>query len=159
VLPHVRVLDLSFPSNALKNDAQLKLCIPALLSSIMPCLREIDLSNANVRESVLRCFADACPELEKLTWNHNQKMARTALIACRGLKEIYMDDSIFLYAFADTIIQSGWRYSDPFCLRYCNAFLERVSLKNAKCSISGMPTQIFPLFGLVRFVRKTPCLH
>jgi hypothetical protein len=124
---------------------------------MMPCLREIDLSNAHVTGSVLRKIADACPELEKLTWNHNQKVARTALIKYRGLKEIYMDDSIFVYACVDTMIQGELRYNDLFCLRCCNTFLERVSLKNAKCSISG--GQNFPQIGLVRFVRNTPSLR
>jgi hypothetical protein len=96
-----------------------------------------------------------------LTWNHNHKLVGTALMACQSLKEIYMADSIFFYALVDTIIRQGeWRYRDIFCLRHCNAFLERVSLKNAKyCSFLEGHPQIFPQFGLVRFVRGTPSLR
>ena len=105
-LQHVRVLDLSFPSNALKNDTKLKVCIPAILSFLMTGLREIDLSRARVRESALRYFADACPGLEKVTWNHQHHgmgMEGTALNTCPCLKEIYMDDSTFFYVYTDEL--------------------------------------------------------
>jgi hypothetical protein len=99
-LQHVRVLDLSFPSNALKNDIRLEVCIVTHLALTMPCLREIDLSNANVAEFALHYLAIACPALEKITWNHHHYIASmrvqgTALNACRCLKEINTDDSTF----------------------------------------------------------------
>jgi hypothetical protein len=173
VLPHIRVLDLSFPSNPLKNDTKLEVCIVALLAFTMPCLREIDLSNANVAESALYHFAFACPALEKITWNHHQGntlasgtntlVSGTALNACQRLKEIYMDNSIFRYGSADIDElaagqDEGHDGRDYDIFRKCNTSLERVSLKNAKFSFFG-PTKSFLHIGLVKFVRNTPSLR
>jgi hypothetical protein len=168
MLSHVRALDLSFPPNALKKDTTLKVCIPALLTFVMPCLQEIDLSNANVTESVLRYFAYECPVLEKVTWNKhfsNTNMSGKALKTCRHLKEIYMDDSVFTYDFGESEVihaPAEWRDYCIFC--HCNAKLERVSLKNAKCReprifSSPGPTETFPQIGLIKFVRNTPSLR
>jgi hypothetical protein len=151
-LQHVRVLDLSFPSNTLKKTDS-EVCIVTLLAVTMPCLREIDLSNVSiglVAESALHSLASACPALEKITWNHHHYIAGMgmqgrALNACRCLKEIYMDDSTSLY-----------QYSHLF--RRCNTFLERVSLKNAKYEYTE-PTQSSPQYSLVEFVRNTPTLR
>jgi hypothetical protein len=168
MLPHVRVLDLSFPSNALKKDTMLKVCIPALLTFVMPCLQEIDLSNANVTESALRYFAYECPVLEKVTWNNhfsNTSMSGKALNTCRCLKEIYMDDSVFTYDFGESqAIHAPAEWLNYCIFFHCNAKLERVSLKNAKCreprfGSSPGPTQTFPQIGLIKFVRNTPSLR
>jgi hypothetical protein len=164
MLQHVRVLDLSFPSNALKKDTKLKVCIPAVLSFVMPCLREIDLSNACVMESALHYFALECPVLEKVTWNNhhaNTQMSGKALHKCECLKEIHMDDSVFTYHFGES---QAIQERDYCIFSHCNTFLERVSLKNAKCReprafSSPGPTQSFPQIGLVKFVRSTPSLR
>jgi hypothetical protein len=168
MLQHVRVLDLSFPSNALKKDTTLKVCIPAILTYVMPCLKEIDLSNANVTESALRYFAYECPVLEKVTWNNhfsNTHMSGKALDECPRLKEIYMDDSVFTYGFGESqAICSPTEWLHYCIFSHCNANLERVSLQNAKvrepefCSAPG-PKQIFPQSGLMKFVRNTPSLR
>jgi hypothetical protein len=164
-LHHVRVLDLSFPSNSLKKDTKLKVCIPALLSFIMPCLREIDLSNVRVRASALRYLAYACPALEKVTWNRHHhhrnagiSMEGPTLNACRCLKEIYMNDSIFFYMYYNESNAIQIEGRDSHLFSRCNTFLERVSLKNAKYDFEK-PTQSFPQFGLVKFVRGTPSLR
>jgi hypothetical protein len=138
VLRHVRVLDLSFPSNALKKDTKLNVCVPALLSFVVPCLQEIDLSSAYVTEPALRYFAYKCPVLEKVTWNNHQAnmhMSGNALSGCNHLKEIYMNDSVFTYHLGESqamrALSEQWvSYSIFF---HCNANLVRVSLKNAKC--------------------------
>jgi hypothetical protein len=167
-LPHVRVLDLSFPSNALQKDKKFKVCVAAILSSIMPCLQEIDLSNANVAGSALRHFAAQCPELEKVTWDQhhaNTNLSGKALNACRRLKEIYMDDSVFTYDFGESqAIHAPAEWLNYCIFFHCNAKLERVSLKNAKCrgprfGSSPGPTQTFPQIGLSKFVRNTPSLR
>jgi hypothetical protein len=161
-LQHVQVLDLSFPSNALKKDTKFKVCITALLSSIMPLLKEIDLSNADVAESALRHFAGQCPALEKITWNKhhaNTSVSGKALKACRGLKELYMDDSVFSVGRDEN---SVILIRSPCILSRCNTFLERVSLKNAKCRYTfrpSFPTLEFPEIGLISFVRNTPSLR
>jgi hypothetical protein len=174
LLPHVRSLDLSFPSTALKKDTNLEVCILALLAFTMPCLREIDLSNANVTESALRHFALACPALEKISWNNHQGntltsgtntlLSGTALNACHDLKEIYMDNSVFRYASVDiddelaAIQDEGRGGRDYDIFSHCNTSLERVSLKNAKFSFFG-PTKSFLNLGLIKFVRNTPSLR
>jgi hypothetical protein len=165
MLRHVRILDLSFPSNAFKKDTTLKVCIPALLTFVMPCLQEVDLSNADVTESALRYFAHECPVLEKVTWNNhhaNTNMSGKALNECRCLKELYMDDSLFTSDYGELHALAEW---PDYCIfRHCNAKLERVSLKNAKCReprffSSPGPAQIFPQISLVKFVRNTPSLR
>ena len=153
MLQHVRVLDLSFPSNALKKDARLKVCIPALLSSIMPCLREIDLSNANVSDLALRHFAKKCPALEKVIWNNQDGILMWDVFKeCNNLKEIYMDSSIFFLSDVGPMSIESERRAD-FILTICNASLERVSLKNAK--FVYMPPQA----TLVVFVHRAPSLR
>jgi hypothetical protein len=165
-LPYVAVLDLSFPSNALQKNKKFKVCVSAILSGIMPCLQEIDLSNANVAESALRHFAAQCPHLERVTWDHhhaNTNMSGKALNACRVLMELYMDDSVFTFSIHenDRIID-GTRTEDCIFGR-CNTFLERVSLKNAGCRYSfkpyTFPTLDLPQIGLIKFVRNTPSLR
>jgi hypothetical protein len=154
-LQHVRVLDLSFPSDALRKDTKFRVCVPECLSIVMPCLREIDLSNANVNESALRYFAVACPALERITWNDhraNTKLSGKALNACRHLKEIYMDDSCISFDYDKERLINALFDSSEYCLfGHCNTFLERVSLKNA------IPS--FPQFNLAKFVRNTPSLR
>jgi hypothetical protein len=168
MLSHVRVLDLSFPSNALKKDTKLKVCIPAVLTFVMPCLKEIDLSNACVTESALRYFADECPVLEKVTWNNhhaNTHMSGRALNACPRLKEITMDDSIFTYHFGESAVIHAPDDGRHYCIfAHCNTNLVRVSIKNAKCRepevfSSPGPAETFPQIGLVKFVRNTPSLR
>jgi hypothetical protein len=162
-LQQVRILDLSFPSNALKKDTKFRVCIPAALTFFMPRLQEIDLSNARVAKSALRNFAYVCLALEKITWNHHQANTTISgedLDACRGLKELYMDDSVFSIGMNEMhlVVQR-----DDCIFFRCNTFLERVSLKNAKCRFIIQPhsfsTVEFPQIGLVNFVRKTPSLR
>jgi hypothetical protein len=162
-LRNVRVLDLSFPCNTLKKDTKLKICIPAILSFMMPCLLEINLSKVSVRESALRYFASECPALEKVTWNHHHhnagmRMDGSALHPCRCLKEICMDDSTFYYEYFSDPMAILIEGRDSHIFSWCNTFLERVSLKNAKFDHME-PTQSFPQFGLLKFVRRTPSLR
>jgi hypothetical protein len=169
MLHHVRVLDLSFPSNALKKDTKFQDCIPALLAFAMPCLEEIDLSNACVTESALSYFAYECPGLEKVTWNNhhaNTQMSGEALTECEHLTELYMDDSVFTYDFGESplilALTGQWVSYSIFC--HCSTNLVRVSLKNAKCreptaTLSPGPLETFPQVGLVKFVRNTPSLR
>jgi hypothetical protein len=155
-LPNVRVLDLSLLSNGLKKDAKLNEGIPALLTSVMPNLEEIDLSNADVTESALRYFANTCQELEKLTWNNHfadTNITGHFLDACRPLKEMCMDDSVFNYDASVEAIQAEGRDNHIFCC--CNTFLERVSLKNATFYCRG-PRKSCPSFVLSRSFGTLP---
>lgn len=77
-----------------------------------------------------------------------------------------MDDSVFTYDFGKSqVLVHGmpeWHDHCIFC--HCNAKLERVSLKNARCRepriiSSPGPEHIFPQIGLVKFVRNTPSLR
>jgi hypothetical protein len=163
-LQHVQILDLSFPSHALKNNTNFELCIVALLAFTMPCLREIDLSNAKVAESDLQYLACACPELEKITWIHHHHhrarnfMQGSALNACRCLKEIYMDDSTFYYQYINELMAIQIEGPDSHIFSRCNTFLERVSLRNAKYDFNEL-NQSFPQYGLLKVVRNTPSLR
>jgi hypothetical protein len=163
-LPYVRSLDLSFPSTALQKDKKFKVCVSAILSCTMPCLREIDLCNAHVAESALRHFAAQCPALEKITWNHHHgttNMSGKALNACQSLKELYMDNSVFTFSiYEDYRLHLG---SDDCIFSRCNTFLERVSLKNAGIRFTYKPYTFptLPMYQtcLIKFVRNTPSLR
>jgi hypothetical protein len=74
--------------------------LPNILATILPNLREIDLSNAYITR--LRCFSYRCPHLEKVTRNNINKDSYVELDGCNmqhsnNLKEIIMDDSEFVY--------------------------------------------------------------
>jgi hypothetical protein len=163
-LPHVQALDLSFPSDARREDTTLELCVPSLLAYALPNLREIDLSSACVPELALRLVASSCPSLEKVTWNHHQEnmiMSGTVLGECQCLTEIHMDDSVFLYATELPAFQAeGGDVGDYDILSACSRSLERVSIMNPRCSplLGQGPTQISLRNGLINFVRNTPTL-
>ena len=160
----VEVLDLSFPSNALQKDKKFRVCVSAILSCIMPGLLEIDLSNANVAESALRHFAGQCPALGKITWNNhhgNTNMSGKALSACKSLKELYMDNSVFTFS-----IHEHHRLSvtnDSCIFSRCNTVLERVSLTNAGVRFTfkpyRFPTLLMFQHSLIKFVRNSPNLR
>jgi hypothetical protein len=163
-LPHVLALDLSFPSDARREDTTLEVCIPVHLAMALPHLREIDLSSACVPEGALSWFAMCCVYLEKVTWNHHQEnriMSGRALVACRRLTEIHMDDSVFLYASELPAIQAeGGDVGDYDILSACNRSLERVSIMNPTCSpfLGQGPTHMSLRNGLINFVRNTSTL-
>jgi hypothetical protein len=167
MLRNVKVLDLSFPSNAFKKDTQLKTCIPAVLAFVMPALRELDLSNASATESALRYFARECPVLEKITWNNNRtstQVSGKSLDDCHRLKELYMDNAIFSCGYGESTAIQTDEHAHYCLLFFCKHELERVSLKNAQyrepefCSRGG-PAQVLPQMALVKFVRLTPSLR
>jgi hypothetical protein len=161
----VTALDLSFPSNELPKDRVLKVCVPTALSAMMRDLREVDLSNAKVSQSVLRDFAHNCPLLEKVVWNNYCKAALNRwdfisgaqLSYCQNLKEISLDDWSF-----NCLTPSSSPFQAPggqVCIFFhCNTKLERVSLKNARCCILR-DSKPMPQAVLVQFVRHTPSLR
>jgi hypothetical protein len=169
MLRHVKVLDLSFPSDEFRKGAQLKASIPAILAFSMPFLREIDLSNANVPESALRCFTNECRALEKVTWNNNHTctwISGDILAQCDYLKELYMDDSRFSYTscIEGISLEEEEGGNDACILFHCNTKLERVSLRNLKLtSVQGLnipqPHPSLAQNRLIKFVRLTPSLR
>jgi hypothetical protein len=167
-LQHVTVLDLSFPSNALKKGTEIPAGILNILGRMMPFLREINLSNASVSDSSFLYFVDECRTLENITWNNNHEstwILGNVFMRCNNLKELYMDDSIF---FSATVVEAALEDEGNrvCCILYrCNTKLERVSLKNLKISdghrfnTTPHPLRNVSQAALVKFVRLTPSLR
>jgi hypothetical protein len=167
-LQHVTVLDLSFPSNALKKGIEIPAGILNILGRMMPFLREINLSNASVSDSSFLYFVDECRTLENITWNNNHEstwILGNVFMRCNNLKELYMDDSIF---FSATVVEAALEDEGNrvCCILYrCNTKLERVSLKNLKISdghrfnTTPHPLRNVSQAALVKFVRLTPSLR
>ena len=163
----VNALDLSRPVKQIDEFSYL-LVYPKALMSIMPNLREIDLSNTHYRMSVLQDLAKKCPDLEKLTWNNRRyglDVMGIDLVGCKKLKELYMDNTGFFNQDRPDFMQNTeWFYTlgTPL-LFYCKE-LVRVSLKNAHdhaVSEKNRATAELPLpqSALKRFVQGTPTLR
>jgi hypothetical protein len=161
----VTALDLSFPNRMFQKDRVLKVCVPTSLSALMKNLREVNLSNAKVSQSVLRDFAHNCPLLEKVVWNNYCKaslnrwdfISGAELSYCQNLKDISMDDWYFnCYTPKSAPFQAP---GGQVCIFFhCNSKLERVSLKNARC-YSHQKRERMPQAVLIQFVRHTPSLR
>ena len=137
--------------------------LPNILATMLPNLREIDLSNACITR--LKCFSFRCPYLEKVTWKNIDKDSCVELDGCNmrysnNLKEIIMDDSEFVYdqRVKDTISNLE-NYGNNFIFHYCSEALERVSIRNAKvCEklTRDEPTVAILQNALIKFVLNAP---
>ena len=133
-----------------------------IFTILLPNLSEINLSKTflSVYNGVLEDFSKNCPFLEKVTWNNIHK---TSFIELDGnnmrfsnnLKEIYMDDcTFFIYGGGRSQIfdLNNPALNDYFIFHECYKTLERVSIRNAKCSGS------IPQNASIKFVRNVPSL-
>ena len=137
-----------------------------IISSILPNLRDVNLSNNGFPSASLLEFSRECPKLQKITWhNIDCKQSRIKINGqdmepATNLKEIYMDNATFSGS------MSGWRsfYADledddpiSFFFHYCSKKLERVSIRNAKMyDLYGGHdgTTVIPQTALIKFVRN-----
>ena len=136
--------------------------LPYTLASILPNLREIDLSNTMVSPSILVSFSDKCSRLEKITWNNIALFSYITIDGSKmrnikNLKEIYMNDSEFVglsllnHALSDL---DNDEYSHIFLFHKCSHVLERVSIKNS--TVGFRQAVYIPQNALIKFIRNAP---
>ena len=142
-------------------------------SSILPNLRDVNLSNNGLSSESLYEFSRKCPNLEKLTWHNIDRNQSTICIDgwdmeyAANLKEIYMDDSVFSLNPDDKPDEysdlENYEHSNIFLFYQCRTKLERVSIRNAKWYFFGVrdyivvyKTTVIPQSALIKFVRKAP---
>jgi len=144
----------------------------AFLPSMLPNLRYINLSNNGFGKLYLCKFSMYCPNLETITW-HNFDRKQSVIINGRemmpatNLKEIYMDDSVFLFSRVSPRGRDKFldlendEHSDIFLFYQCSTKLERVSIRNAKWYVGEYingefrgETTVIPQNALIKFVRN-----
>jgi len=168
-------LDLSVPLRAKKKHQKVRTSTLKALGSLLPRLREINLTNVVVANPALLEIAEKCPLLEVLTWNRHTTMSfldGSTLGACHNLKELYMDDSVFCHVGNGLGLVADFDYQQPTCLSRrksiqqptiffrCSKSLERVSIRNARASSSfKSPKGCLPQTALINFVRHVPTLR
>jgi len=159
------MLDISLPSltKILYNS------IPFALSNfhLLPNLHEINLSNVGISCRILIQFSINCPLLEKVTWNniHGQysgfKLDGYCMESAKNLKEIVMDDSEFHCSQREndkmSNLEEEEEHRDKFIFCRCSNTVERVSIRNAKCTIDYYDTtKVVPQNALIKFIRNAP---
>ena len=142
-------------------------------SSILPNLRELDLSNTRHGNGWGRLcnFFKNCPCLEKLTWNNIDLLSWVNINGAAwmkyasNLKELYMDDSAFIDNGREledgrTSDLENEEHAGIFLFYECTSkVLERVSIKNAK--YGGHHTEQedvlpIPQPALIKYIRNAP---
>ena len=155
-------LDISLSSQSTPIGEAVFLSLPYALSNILPNLRDVDFSNANTTYRVLENFSYRCPYLEKVIWNNIHEFSGVHLngddmLSCKNLKEIIMDDSVFFCSNQNKDgISNLENHIHEFIFHYCCKTLERVSIRNAKCSdyYDGTNKNMVPQNALIKFVRN-----
>ena len=136
-LLEVTPLDLSLTERGQFCELSHLLVYPKALMSIMPSLRELELSNTHyLPASVCKDIAKKCTSLEKLTWNNHNLGLDTCgglLENCRNLTELYMDDSGLCNPYRPIGFPSELFALVSGCtlFHHCSSKLERVFIKNA----------------------------
>ena len=152
-------------------------CLPWLLSTILPGLLEVDLSNLHGAPndgdyiSELSLFNSInCPNIQKVTWNNRAGgcyfLRGKDMKSLDHLKELYVDNILcdwrYDKLFAPLITQ--FFQEDSIIQRFfffaCNKSLERVSLRGGRyINMGSSEKKDFPQWALIRFVRRTPTLR
>jgi hypothetical protein len=165
-------LDLSTQSPQNINDI-----IVQFLPDFLPNLREVDVSNTSVRCFIFLVLSENCPLLEKITsHNNNSGFSSCGYDICLSdhLKEINMDNSLFIVYYADkNRIADLSNHQEIFIFHRCCKSLERVSIRNAKYRFIGGDDEdddsdddsddnddeqilTFAQNSLIKFVRNAP---
>ena len=168
-LPGVVALDMSLPIGSSRPYKYDLIC--SGFSSMLPNLRELDLSNTRHRDDgfgPLRIFFRDCSCLEKLTYNHIDLLTAVTISGYRWmdcaskLKELYMDDSVFYdQRLIDRMSDlENEEHASTFLFNECTSkVLERVSIKNAKYGRDPeqqVDLPAIPQTALIKYVRNAP---
>jgi len=170
-LPRVQRLDLSCVSdNALKN-CRVNVNTFMFLATMLPNLRDIDLSGLEVNQFGFSFLPLKSPYIECIRWNDagvEQILTGQYFASCHALKELYMDRSVFVvpmhdeHAFFWDNVPGGL---EKTILCACQDRLERVSLQGVQYRVhgginnDGSQAKPFTQASLMRFVRTTPALR
>ena len=148
-------------------------CVLHRLSSRLPNLRELHMSNIAVceRDNILDKFSTHCPQLEKITWNnidrdcnmHSKGWDRAN--KATNLREIIMDGSVFIWG--GSRVSSIDKMSDlenhPRVFLFCrleSPVLERISIRRAKFGAgywnNSQRCETIPQNALIKFIRNAP---
>ena len=136
--------------------------------SLLPNLREVNLSNNGFYPSCLKRISKKCPNLERITWHNIDKLDINGreMKHAANMKEMYMDNSAFFGGsagrralFSDL---EDEKYSNFFLFYKCSNKLESVSIRNATFSDyesdGEKTTVVVPQNALIKFVRNVPSL-
>jgi hypothetical protein len=134
-----------------KNNSEVRACVPKALCLLLPNLRQVNMSNVSVKQSMLSDLARHCKHLESITCRCNMVyITGYDLRSSVRLEELLMDDSIF------------FPEAEPFheparIFEFCNRHIERVSIKNIRYYHQY---RLWPVSqgSLIDFVRDTPNL-
>jgi len=146
----IRSLEISQPSRA-----TFVYSLSFALSHMVPNLREIQLSNRDVRRDALRSFCKTCPRLEKVTSSDSFDvyMDGRNMEFVTALKEIVMDCNYFDPGIEREQMSDLNEHPNIFMFHKCSKALERISVRNAKWVRDG--TRI-PQNSLIKLVRNAP---
>mgnify|MGYP003336191613 CR=1 FL=1 len=160
-------LDISVPAQTCVDRS-----IVGPIVSLLPNVREIDFSNVvlvqqhgpgrsrTTRSSI--SFVDN-PLLEKVTWHRGENLTMEGFefLSCPNLRELIVDDSIFLIKLVTFLRLADTSYDSNILFPHC-ASIERLSIRGAKRRIVG-PGQFatedtVPILQriLIKFVRNAP---
>ena len=136
--------------------------------SLLPNLREVNLSNNGFYPSCLKRISKKCPNLERITWHNIDKLDINGreMKHAANMKEMYMDNFAFFGGsagrralFSDL---EDEKYSNFFLFYKCSNKLENVSIRNATFSDyesdGEKTTVVVPQNALIKFVRNVPSL-
>ena len=154
--------DLSSPSQV----SSVNSCVLHQLYSMLPNLREINLSNIGSAgfDYVLSSFSTYCLRLERITWNNIDSPSNIYLDGCdmkeaTNLREIIMDGSFFTCD--EGIDEISDLKNHPRSFLFCqleSQVLERISIRRAKFHNYDQQQvyKKFPQNALIKFIRNAP---
>ena len=138
------------------------------LTSILPNLRDVNLSNNGFPSASLDEFSRKCPNLENITWHRRHGFLRSrywsVMKYAANVKEIHMDNSTFFGGRAGRLALFSDLEDDDdgvFLFSLCSNKLKRVSIRNATFydyESHGEKTVVVPQTALIKFVRNVPSL-
>ena len=169
--PGITSLDFCFSTTAVTTGPREKVCILETLPFLLPSLREVDFTNTCACTIIVNNYFGNCPQLERMTFHNNNQVGTcfgfdgTALMKAHNLKELHMDDAVFVvydHEVAGVLLEMTEDAEDDaaalptLLLQKCSStVLERVSLRNAKFAVLGCHHDM-PQMALLNFIRNAP---
>ena len=134
-------------------------------ASMMPNLREVNVSSCRNHWPLLKEFSKQCSRLEKLIYNNQQFTCISAngkdiyMVNAKNLRELTMDNSALFGSEGMSDLDTD-EHSTIFLFHKCGStVLERVSIKNARwynATMFGEKSQAIPQNVLIKFIRNAP---
>jgi hypothetical protein len=155
----ITLLDFSsLPPNTSRNR-DTRFVLLYTLPVILPKLREVNFSNTCVDGRILSEFSKCCPLLEKVASNNAQrfKLNGEDMQHSNALKEIYMDNTMFILYFDDRDKFADLNnHQEIFIFHKCCKAIERVSIRNTKYQTYNHQIKKISQNAFIKFVRNAP---